>query len=350
MEFTSNLIEDLKRRDFTINAMAYNEREGLVDAFDGINDINNKIIRCVGEPEERFGEDALRILRAVRFSAQLGFNIDEKTMEAIKKLAPTLENISAERIKTELEKLIISKNPCKLITAYNAGITKVILPEFDAMMECEQNTPYHMYNVGEHTIKVMENVSADKLMRWTALFHDVAKPLVKTTDANGRNHFKGHALEGSRLAPQIMRRLKMDNKTIKTASRLIECHDDRPASKGFNPEAIRRSVHKIGKDIYHNYLELVYADFMGKSKYGKDEGYDAYVYVCKQYEYIMENNICTSTKELAITGKDLIALGCPLGEKIGRALDELLEIVLKEPEKNTKDKLYVEAEKIIKSL
>ena len=116
-------------------------------------------------------------------------------MEAIKKLAPTLENISAERIKTELEKLIISKNPCKLITAYNAGITKVILPEFDAMMECEQNTPYHMYNVGEHTIKVMENVSADKLMRWTALFHDVAKPLVKTTDANGRNHFKGHALE-----------------------------------------------------------------------------------------------------------------------------------------------------------
>ena len=226
----------------------------------------------------------------------------------------------------------------------------MILPEFDAMMECEQNTPYHMYNVGEHTIKVMENVSTDKLMRWTALFHDVAKPLVKTTDANGRNHFKGHALEGSKLAPQIMRRLKMDNKTIKTASRLIECHDDRPASKGFNPEAIRRSVHKIGKDIYHNYLELVYADFMGKSKYGKDEGYDAYVYACKQYEYIMENNICTSTKELAITGKDLIALGCPLGEKIGRALDELLEIVLKEPEKNTKDKLYVEAEKIIKSL
>lgn len=350
VEFTSNLIEDLKRRDFTINAMAYNEREGLVDAFDGINDINNKTIRCVGEPEERFGEDALRILRAVRFSAQLGFDIDNKTMDAIKKLAPTLENISAERIKTELEKLIISPNPGKLITAYNTGITKVILPEFDAMMECEQNTPYHMYNVGEHTIKVMENVQPDKLMRWTALFHDVAKPIVKTTDSKGRNHFKGHALEGSKIAPKIMRRLKMDNKTIKTVSRLIECHDDRPTAAGFEPEAIRRSVHKIGKDIYAKYLELVYGDFMGKSQYGKEKGYDGYIYTCKQYEYIKANNICTSTKELAITGRDLIALGCPLGAKIGTALDELLEIVLKNSESNTKEKLYVEAERIIKSL
>ena len=163
VEFTTNLIEDLKRRDFTINAMAYNSKYGVVDAFDGIGDLQRKVIKCVNDPEERFTEDALRMLRAVRFSAQLGFEIEEKTEKAIKKLAPTLEKISAERICAELEKLILSDNPDKLIEAYNLGITKVVLPEFDAMMECKQDTPYHMYNVGEHTIKVMENVENDLL-------------------------------------------------------------------------------------------------------------------------------------------------------------------------------------------
>ena len=162
VEFTVNLIEDLKRRDFTINAMAYNPNVGLVDAFGGIDDIKHKVIRCVGLAEERFTEDALRILRAVRFSAQLGFDIEEDTMLAIKKLASTLEKISAERIHVELEKLILSSHPDKLITAYNAGITRIVLPEFDRIMECQQNTPYHMYNVGEHTIKVMEKCSCHK--------------------------------------------------------------------------------------------------------------------------------------------------------------------------------------------
>lgn len=158
VEFTADLIEDLKRRDFTINAMAYNPTVGLVDAFDGMGDIEKKVIKCVGQAKERFTEDALRILRAVRFSAQLGFDIEESTMNAMELLVQNLENISAERIHVELEKLIMSNHPDKLITAYHAGITKVILPEFDRMMECPQNTPYHMYNVGEHTIKVMENV------------------------------------------------------------------------------------------------------------------------------------------------------------------------------------------------
>ena len=188
--FTSNLLEDLKRRDFTINAMAYNDETGLVDAFDGIADLKAKRIRCVGEPTERFTEDALRMMRAVRFAAQLGFEIEEKTEKAIKKLAPTLEKISAERICAELEKLILSDNPDKLIEAYNLGITKVVLPEFDAMMECKQDTPYHMYNVGEHTIKVMENVEKTRVMRFAALLHDVAKPDVHTFDT--RSHFKGH--------------------------------------------------------------------------------------------------------------------------------------------------------------
>lgn len=349
VQFTTDLIEDLKRRDFTINAMAYNPTIGLVDAFDGIGDIEKKLIKCVGKPEERFGEDALRILRAIRFSAQIGFDIDEDTLKAAKTMAPALKKISAERIQTELEKLILSDNPNKLIEAYHAGITKVVLPEFDKMMECRQITPYHMYNVGEHTIKVIEHVPKNRLMRWAALLHDVAKPEVMFIDAkNGRTHFKKHAIAGIELATKIMRRLKMDNKTIKTVSRLVASHDDRPTDKGCTPEVIRRSVHKIGKDIYKQYLQLAYADFQGKSDYGKEKGYDGYLYACEQFDIIMRDNICTSVAEMNISGKDLIAMGCPTGSIIGDILDELLDIVLTEPSANTHENLIQKAAQLIK--
>lgn len=339
VQFTADLIEDLKRRDFTINAMAYNPTVGLVDAFGGIDDIERKVIKCVGKATERFDEDALRILRAVRFSAQLGFDIEENTMEAIQELATTLAKISAERIHVELEKLITSNHPDKMITAYQAGITKVVLPEFDRMMECPQNTPYHMYNVGEHTIKVMENVPATKEMRWAALLHDVGKPDSITYDKRDpeRMHFYGHAHVGAKMVPSILHRLKLDNKTIKLVTRLVECHDDRPASKGMNPANIRKSVHKIGKDIYEQYLQLAYADFQGKSEYGKEKGYDAFLYEKEQFQLIMENNICTSKEELNISGKDLIASGCNTGSIIGDILNKLLQQVLENPELNKKD-------------
>ena len=348
VEYTSNLIEDLKRRDFTINAMAYNPSIGLIDAFDGIGDIERKCITCVGEAEQRFHEDALRILRAIRFSAQLGFEVSDCTKDAIKKLAPTLEKISAERIHTEMEKLLLSGHPEKFIDAYELGVTKIVFPEFDAMMECPQNTPYHKYDVGRHTVEVMKHVPPQKVIRWAALLHDVGKPkshLVK----DGRDHFYGHAHVGSKMAVEVLRRLKMDNKTIKTVSRLVDCHDDRPTQTkyGMTPEAVRRSVHKIGKDIYELYLQLVYAEFQGKSDYGMEKGYDSYYYVKQQYEEIVAQGICTAIKEMDFSGKDLIEMGCPLGEKIGVVLDELMEIVLKHPEKNKKEILIEEARKLI---
>ena len=163
--FTASLKEDLRRRDFTINAMAYNEQNGLVDIFGGMQDIADGVIRCVGEPRERFSEDALRIMRAVRFSAQLGYQIEEKTKAAIEELAPTLKKISAERIQVELVKLVTSKHPEELLTAYETGITSVILPEFDLCMETEQHNPHHLYNVGMHTIHAMEVIPADKVLR-----------------------------------------------------------------------------------------------------------------------------------------------------------------------------------------
>ena len=160
--FTANLVEDLKRRDFTVNAMAYNDETGLVDVFGGISDLNDKIIRCVGNAEDRFSEDALRVLRAARFAAQLGFSIEDGTMQAMKSMAPNLANISAERIQVELVKLIISDNPDMIKTAYELGITKIVLPEFDKIMNIEQNNPHHIYTVGEHTLYALKNVRADK--------------------------------------------------------------------------------------------------------------------------------------------------------------------------------------------
>ena len=190
--YTSNLLEDLKRRDFTINAMAYNESHGLVDAFDGIGDLERKCIRCVGNPKERFMEDALRMLRALRFGAQLGFSVEENTFQAIRELSPTIGKISAERIQTELVKLLTSPNPQEMRKVYESGIADVVLPEFSRLMETTQENPHHCYTVREHTLRVLENVPNDKVLRLAALFHDIAKPVCKTVDEKGVAHFYGH--------------------------------------------------------------------------------------------------------------------------------------------------------------
>ena len=178
--------------------MAYNYKDGIIDVFGGVDDLNNKIVKCVGNPTERFNEDALRILRAVRFSAQLGFVIEESTKEAMRNQAKYLEAISAERIQVELTKLITSDNPDKLVDAFELGITKIVLPEFDVMMNTKQNNPNHLYNVGIHTIKVMEKVNKNKIMRYAALLHDVSKPDCKTTGEDGVDHFYGHQNAGEK--------------------------------------------------------------------------------------------------------------------------------------------------------
>ena len=245
--FTRSLKEDLCRRDFTINAMAYSERSGVVDLFGGCEDLENKVIRCVGEPSERFSEDALRMMRAVRFSAALGFEIEEKTAESIKELAPTLVKVSAERIRTELEKTVVSPNPDRMRTACELGITGVVFPEFDRMMECEQNNRNHCYSVGEHTIHAMENSAEERILRLALLFHDVGKPLCKTTDEEGSDHFHGHPEVSEKLAHEIMRRLKYDNATISKVCRLCRWHDLRIEPR---PKYLRRAINRLGEDLF----------------------------------------------------------------------------------------------------
>lgn len=188
--FTLSLREDLKRRDFTINAMAYNEESGLVDLFGGAQDLERGVIRCVGDPGERFREDALRMFRAVRFAAQLGFSVEKNTAGAISELAGSLARISAERIQTELVKLLVSPHPEEMRQIYELGISDVVLPEFSVMMETPQNNPHHMYSVGEHTIKALQLIPEDKVLRLTMLLHDVAKPPCRITDRKGIDHFR----------------------------------------------------------------------------------------------------------------------------------------------------------------
>ncbi len=334
--FTASLEEDLKRRDFTINAMAYHPDRGLVDLFRGMDDIRAEIIRCVGNPLERFGEDALRILRAVRFSAQLGFSIEEETKKGIEELVPNLKLVSAERIQTELVKLLVSPHPDYFLTAYETGITRQFLPEFDACMETGQNTPHHCLSVGLHTLQSLLNIRPDKVLRLTMLLHDIGKPAVKKTDENGRDHFKMHGPAGEKMASAILRRLKFDNDTISKVCRLIRWHDDRPA-----PDmcSVRRAVNRIGEDIFPLYLEVQRADMLAQSTYKREEKAARLEGVNECYRKILEEGQCVSLKSMAVKGRDLIAAGYAPGPELGEILNRLLEHVLEHPEDNEKDRL-----------
>lgn len=334
--FTRNLREDLLRRDFTINAMAYNDTEGIVDIFGGMDDLKRKIIRCVGNARERFGEDALRIMRGVRFAAQLGFSLEKETKEAMTELAPTLEKISAERIQTELVKLLVSDSPELIREAYHLGITAVILPEFDEMMRTGQETKYHRYDVGEHTVQAVCNVPPDKVLRLTMLLHDVAKPEMKTVDADGTAHFKGHDIRGEQKAKEILRRLKFDNDTIHKVTKLVRWHDYRmPAEK----KNVRKAMSKISEELFPMYLLVKRADILAHSMYRREEELENLSGLQKCYEEIVADHECVSLKQLAVTGTDLIGIGMKPGKQIGEVLNELLRIVLEYPEFNNKEHL-----------
>ena len=334
--FTASLEEDLKRRDFTVNAMAYNEEDGLVDLFGGRQDLEQKIIRCVGEANERFEEDALRIMRAVRFSAQLGFSIEERTKEAIRGHAEKLRQVSAERIQVELTKLVISPNPDFLRIAWETGITAVVLPEFDRLMEQPQNNPHHCFSVGEHTLHAMRAVRPDKCLRLAMLLHDVAKPLCLTTDEAGIDHFHGHAQKGERIAAQILKRLRYDNHTTELVSRLVKWHD-----AAIEPEkkAVRRAASRMGKDLFPLILEVKAADLAAQSDYRRAEKQEWLEQLRGLYEEIEREGDCLTIKDLAVNGRDLMRAGMEPGPQLGRTLQGLLEIVLEDPEKNTKEYL-----------
>lgn len=340
--YTVNLLEDLKRRDFTINAMAYNERQGLVDAFDGIGDLNRGIIRCVGDPKERFTEDALRMLRALRFAAQLGFEVEENTFLAIRELAPSIARISAERIQVELMKLLLSDHPGLLREVYASGIADVILPEFAELMRTEQHNPHHCYSVGEHTIRVVEGVPKDRVLRLAAMFHDIAKPVCKTTDEQGIDHFHGHPQEGEEMTHRIFRRLKFDVDTMQRVCALVRWHDHNPS---LQPAKIRKAIHQVGEDRYPEIFDLKRADISAQSHFQREEKLAYVEEYQRMYEQILQEKDCLNLKSLAVNGSDLIAMGIKPGKEIGAILKSLLDEVLEDPSRNQKELLLERVKK-----
>lgn len=334
--FTRNLKEDLLRRDFTINAMAYNDTDGLVDIFGGLEDIERKVIRCVGDPRARFTEDALRLLRAVRFAAQLGYTIEEETREAMKEIAGNLKKISAERIQVELVKTLVSPNPFMMKDAYELGLTKYFMPEFDLAMETEQHNRHHMYTVGEHSLVATGHIRADKVLRLTMLMHDFGKPLCITTDEEGIDHYYGHPAKSEEMAEEILHRLKFDNDTIRKVCILIRHHDERivPGLK-----YMRRAMARIGEEAFPELFEVQEADISAQSEYKKDTKLANLEANRKDYEEICAKSQCVSKATLAVSGKDLIACGMKPGKEIGAVLDAMLQDVIESPEHNEKEYL-----------
>ena len=333
--FTASLEEDLKRRDFTINAMAYNPKTGIVDIFHGMEDLEHQVIRCVGEPGERFDEDALRILRAIRFSAQLGFSIDPKTEEAMAGRAGDLKNISAERIRVELVKLLVSAHPERIHKAWELGITKVILPEYDGIVGVEQRTPNHIYDVETHTLIALENIPPEPVLRLTMLIHDFGKPVVKKTDG-GRDIFYRHPEASAEMAKRIMKRLKFDNYTSERVCRLVKWH----GLKYFPEEAsVRRALNRVGRDIFDEFIRVQRADISAKNPKVVPDKLELLKKKEAVYREIIRRGDCFEVKTLAVNGRDLIGAGIPQGPVLGAVLERLVERVIDDQALNTREKL-----------
>jgi tRNA nucleotidyltransferase (CCA-adding enzyme) len=335
VKFVDDITLDLSRRDFTINAMAYND-EGLIDPFNGLQDIKNKTIRCVGNPNERFQEDALRMIRAVRFSAQLNFIIEFKTWISINKNSSLVQNISSERINTELCKILMSYDPWRVQSLYSLHLSKYFLPEFDEMWECEQNNPWHFTDVGDHTVIALENSKEDLVLRLAILLHDTGKPLAKTTTPEGVDHFYHHPIKSAEISKNVMTRLHFDNQTINDVVTLISYHD---ATIDLNKRSIKRMLNKIGEELFFKLLDLQYADCSAQNLELAQEKLDLIPKIKEMAETIIEEKEPFGIKDLVINGDDLILLGYKPSKELGNALSEMLELVIENQELNNKEDL-----------
>jgi len=338
--FTNDLEEDLSRRDFTMNAIAYHPQEGFIDPTGGIEDIKKKSIRCVGDPHKRFEEDALRMLRGIRFSSQLNFTIEENTLEAIKTNAHLISYVSAERIKEELDKILLAKYIHKFIILHDTGILKFILPEVDRCFEVAQNHPHHVDNVGIHTLKAVEAVDNILPLKWTMLFHDIGKPEHKTTDEKGISHFHGHVEKSVLLAEKIMKRLRFDKKSMNHILKLIKWHDYRIKE---DKQTVKELLYQIGEEAFLDFLKVQLADARAQNPVYFEEKEEKIENLYTIYEEIKVKHECFTLRDLEVNGQDLIKTGIKEGKQIGEVLEYLLKIVIENPELNKKEILLSRA-------
>ena len=344
--FTSDLGADLGRRDFTVNAMAYSKKTGTVDLFGGENDLKNKIIRCVGDPDRRFNEDALRILRALRFASALDFEIEEKTAQSLLKNRALLGNISEERIAKELLKLVCGKGAKRILTDF-APVLFEILPELQPMYKNSHDNPHHCYDIYEHTLIAVESIDPEPTLRFAMLLHDCGKPAVKKFDENGVAHFYGHQRISAEISAQILARLKVSNKFRDEILFLVSNHDRWELYE--NTEKMPRYLSKFGLDGVLKLLKVMRADVLAQSpeyRYRLDQIADA--------EEIAKNlaaqKPCLSLSELQINGRTLMDIGIPQGRKLGAVLAQLLDEVIDGVTKNTQEALTTRAREIYREM
>lgn len=340
--FTSNLGADLGRRDFTVNAMAYSKMTGTVDLFDGQNDLKNKIIRCVGDPDRRFNEDALRILRALRFASALDFEIEEKTAQSLLKNRALLGNISEERIAKELLKLVCGKGAKRILTDF-APVLFEILPELQPMYKNSHDNPHHCCDIYEHTLIAVESIDPEPTLRFAMLLHDCGKPAVKKFDENGVAHFYGHQRISAEISAQILARLKVSNKFRDEILFLVSNHDRWELYE--NTEKMPRYLSKFGLDGVLNLLKVMRADVLAQSpeyRYRLDQIADAE----ETAKNLAAQKPCLSLSELQINGRTLMDIGIPQGRKLGAVLAQLLDEVIDGVTKNTQEALTTRAREI----
>lgn len=336
VSFTADIKDDLQRRDFTINAMAYNDEMGLVDYFGGYNDIKSRIIRCVGRPRERFAEDYLRIMRAYRFGAVLGFELAPLCRRAAAALCAKLVDIAPERIRVEFEKILISDNFDK-IDMFFKDCGHVLFPEIIAMAACTQENPYHIYDVYTHSLKAMQATEKDITMRLAALYHDTGKPLTKTMDDKGICHFYGHGKVSYEIAKIALAALRFDNATTNRVLTIIKHHEE---DFGDTRQSIKAKLSKFGKCAAEDILNFQLADNMAKSNKAIAEKVGRIKMQMATMQDIISSAEPYEIKHLAITGKDVMAL-LNIGPSVvvGRHLDCLLQQVQKDPSINNYDSL-----------
>lgn len=334
VNFTRSLKEDASRRDFTMNAIAYSDSDGIKDFFNGQADIQNGIIRCVGDADKRFNEDALRIMRALRFASVLGFSVEDNTKKAIFKNKALLLNISAERLASELSKLLCGKDAGKILTEY-IDVLGVIIPELLPMKGFNQHNCHHIYDVLEHTAQVIDNIPPSVDLRLSALFHDIGKPPCFALSEDGVGHFYGHAKISAQLSLEIMTRLKYDNQTKDVVCTLVKAHDVQIEN---TEKAVKRALNKYTPEIFSKLILLKRADNFGQNpEYRfRQNGYDA---LEKTAQKILSEKQCFSLKNLAVNGNDLIKLGIKPGPEMGNILNMLLEKVINGELTNDKQRI-----------
>lgn len=332
--FSQSLSDDVIRRDFTMNAIAFDFENGFCDLVGGTNDIKNQTIRCIGNAETRFREDALRILRALRFSSVLGFSVEETTKIAIHKCKDLLKNISAERIREEFTKLICGKNAYNVLQEFS-DVISVFIPEIKKCVNFKQENRHHCYDVYTHTLKAVEKSRPDEIIRLSLFFHDIGKPIVAHFDEKGEQHYYGHPKKSAELTEEVMKRLRFDNETKNKVVTLVALHDT-PIMVNDNiypdRKRLKKIMSKIGKDLIYDLIHIKYCDNSAqKSEYFRGE--DFYNKTYSMIDEIISQKECFSVKDLKINGDNLIAMGYK-GKEIGKILNDVLECVINEKLEN----------------